>query len=91
MDQRYTSSYRSNHLSTNNLEEENAILRVQCRKVKELEDKIEMVLKNNSQLLLENEKLAKMLHQQKADYEVMRNKYEMINTQRAGLATNLDF
>lgn len=50
-----------------------------------------MVLKTNAQLLLENEKLAKMLHQQKADYEVMRNKYEMINTQRAGLATNLDF
>ena len=50
-----------------------------------------MVLRNNGQLNAENERLAKMLHQQKGDYEVMRNKYEMINTQRAGLTTNLDF
>jgi regulator of replication initiation timing len=68
MDQRYTSSYRSNHISSPSLEEENALLRVQCRRVGELEEKVEMVLKNNAQLLLENEKLAKMLHQQKADY-----------------------
>ena len=54
MDQRHTSSYRSNHLSAPGLEEENASLRAQCRRIGELEDKVEMVLRNNSQLLLEN-------------------------------------
>ena len=82
------SAYRS---GSGQLEEENALLRVECRRVAELEEKVNMVLRNNGQLNAENERLAKMLHQQKGDYEVMRNKYEMINTQRAGLTTNLDF
>jgi hypothetical protein len=33
------------------LEEENAILKAKCKKVTELEDKVEMILKQNSQLL----------------------------------------
>lgn len=40
MDQRYSSSYRSNHISSPSLEEENALLRVQCRRVGELEEKV---------------------------------------------------
>lgn len=36
------------------LEEENAILKLKCKKVSELEDKVEMVLKQNAQLLSEN-------------------------------------
>ena len=36
------------------LEEENAILKAKCKKVAELEDKVEMILKQNSQLLGEN-------------------------------------
>lgn len=36
------------------LEEENAILKLKCKKVSELEDKVEMVLKQNQQLLSEN-------------------------------------
>ena len=33
------------------LEEENAILKAKCKKVVELEEKVEMILKQNSQLL----------------------------------------
>ena len=36
------------------LEEENAILKTKCKKVGELEEKVEMILKQNSQLLSEN-------------------------------------
>jgi hypothetical protein len=49
------------------------------------------VLKHNSQLLVENEKLSKLLHQHKSDYEVMKNKFEMVNSQRAGITSNQDF
>lgn len=47
------------------LEEENAILKAKSKKVGELEEKVEMVLKQNSQLLSENERLSKLLHQKK--------------------------
>jgi hypothetical protein len=36
------------------LEEENAILKLKCKKVSELEEKVDLVLKQNSQLLSEN-------------------------------------
>jgi hypothetical protein len=36
------------------LEEENALLKLKCKKVVELEEKVEMVLKQNVQLLSEN-------------------------------------
>lgn len=49
------------------LEEENAILKLKGRKVAELEDKVEMVLKQNAQLLTENEKMSRFLHQQKSE------------------------
>lgn len=48
------------------LEEENAILKMKGRKVGELEEKVEMVLKQNAQLLTENEKMSRFLHQQKS-------------------------
>lgn len=57
----------------------------------ELEEKVELVLKHNSQLLVENEKLSKLLHQHKSDYEVMKNKFELASSQRAGLSSNQDF
>jgi regulator of replication initiation timing len=85
------SPYRSGYAGSSSLEEENAILRTKCRKVSELEEKVELVLKHNSQLLVENEKLSKLLHQHKSDYEVMKNKFELIGTQRAGLTRNQDF
>jgi hypothetical protein len=46
------SPYRSGYISTPSLEEENAILRTKCKKVSELEEKVELVLKHNSQLLV---------------------------------------
>lgn len=48
------------------LEEENAILKLKCKKVSELEEKVELVLKQNSHLLTENEKMSRYLHQQKS-------------------------
>lgn len=36
------------------LEEENAQLKVKCMKVHELQDKVELVLKSNEQLFVEN-------------------------------------
>lgn len=85
------SPYRSGYISSQSLEEENAILRTKCKKVAELEEKVELVLKHNSQLLVENEKLSKLLHQHKTDYEVMKNKFEMVSSQRAGITSGQDF
>jgi regulator of replication initiation timing len=67
------------------LEEENAILKLKGRKVGELEEKVEMVLKQNAQLLTENEKMSRFLHQQKSENEVLRNKVETLSNQRASL------
>jgi hypothetical protein len=50
----------------NMLEEENAILKSKCKKVGELEERVEIVLRQNSDLLAENEKLSKLLHQKKS-------------------------
>lgn len=57
------------------LEEENAILKAKCKKVGELEEKVDMVLKQNSQLLSENERLSKLLHQKKQEYEILKDKF----------------
>lgn len=43
------------------LEEENTQLKLKCVKVNELESKVELVLKTNEQLFLENEKLGKLV------------------------------
>lgn len=69
------------------LEEENAILKAKCKKANEQEEKIEMVLKQNSQLLSENERLSKLLHQKKQEYEVLRDKFEVQSSQRLEYAT----
>lgn len=44
-----------------------------------------MVLKQNAQLLTENEKMSRFLHQQKSENEVLRNKVENLTNQRASL------
>ena len=64
------------------LEEENAILKVKCKKVGEQQEKIEMILKQNSQLLSENERLSKLLHQKKQEYEILKDKFEVQSTQK---------
>jgi hypothetical protein len=68
----------------NLLEEENAILKTKCKKVGELEERVEIVLRQNSDLLAENEKLSKLLHQKKSEFEVMKNKYESTMAHRLG-------
>lgn len=52
----------------------------------EMENKIEMVLRQNSELIGENEKISKLLHEKKTDYEVLKNKYEGIVNHRQGLS-----
>lgn len=85
------SPYRSGYISGGtSLEEENAILRTKCKKVSELEEKVELVLKHNSQLLVENEKLSKLLHQSKGELEVTKNKLELVGSQRI-VASGQDF
>lgn len=72
------------------LEEENAILKLKGRKVAELEEKVEMVLKQNAQLLTENEKMSRFLHQQKSENEVLRNKVETLSNQRGTLMSEFE-
>ena len=50
------------------LEEQNAILKTKCKKVGELEERVEIVLRQNSDLLAENQKLSKLLHQKKSEF-----------------------
>ena len=73
------------------LEEENAILKAKCKKVNELEDKVEMILKQNSQLLSENERLAKHLHQKKQDFDIIKDKFESQSSQKLEYAAELDY
>lgn len=75
----------------NMLEDENAILRSKCKKVGELEDKVEMVLKQNSELLAENEKISKLLHQKKSELEILRNKYDTAMAHRMGNSAEHEF
>jgi hypothetical protein len=46
---------------------------------------VELVLKQNAQLLSENEKLSRFLHQQKSENEIVRNKCETLANQKVGL------
>ena len=73
------------------LEEENALLRNKCHKVGDLEDKIEMILKQNSELLAENEQISKLLHQKKSEYEVLKNKYDSAMAHRMGSSAEHEF
>ena len=50
------------------IEEQNAILKTKCKKVGELEERVEIVLRQNSDLLAENQKLSKLLHQKKSEF-----------------------
>lgn len=72
------------------LEEENAILKAKCKKVAELEDKVEMILKQNSQLLSENERLSKLLHQKKQEYEIIKDKFEVQSSQKLNYASEFE-
>ena len=40
-----------------------------------------------SELFQENEKISKMLHQKKADHEILKNKYDSIIAHREGIST----
>ena len=67
------------------LEEENHILKLKCVKVSELQEKVDLVLKQNAQLLSENEKLSRILHQKNSETEIMTNKAETLSAQKAAL------
>lgn len=72
-----------------NLERENTglveelnILKQKSKKVNELQDKTELIVKHNDQLLRENERLAKLINQKKNEVEVWKNKYETLTVNR---------
>ena len=46
-----------------------------------------MILKQNAQLLSENERLSKLLHQKKQEFDVIRDKLEIQSNQRLEYAT----
>jgi acyl transferase domain-containing protein len=73
------------------LEEENAILKAKCKKVGELEEKVEMILKQNAQLLSENERLSKLLHQKKQEYEILKDKFEVQSSQKLEYAKEFEY
>jgi hypothetical protein len=49
----------------------------------ELEDKIEMILRHNTQLLSENERLAKLINQKKSEVEIWKNKHDSLLANRS--------
>ena len=50
-----------------------------------------MVMRQNSELLGENEKISKLLHEKKSDFELMKNKYQAAIAHRAGIASESEF
>ena len=63
------------------LQEENAILKLKCGKVSELQEKVDMVLKQNAQLLAQNEKMSRILHQHKSENDLLKNKLDSLSVQ----------
>lgn len=69
---------RSLERENNSLVEEINIMKTKSKKLNDLEDKTELIVKHNDQLLRENERLAKLINQKKNEVEVWRNKYESL-------------
>ncbi len=67
---------RSLEKENNTLAEEVALLRNKNRKVAEIEEQMEQILRHNNELLTENEKLAKLINQKKGEVEVWKSKFE---------------
>ena len=53
------------------------------KKVNELQQKTELIVKHNDQLLRENERLAKLINQKKNEVEVWKNKYETMSVSKS--------
>lgn len=49
----------------------------------QLEDKIDMILRHNTQLLNENERLAKLINQKKSEIEIWKNKHDSLMANRS--------
>ena len=50
-----------------------------------------MILKQNSQLLAENERLSKLLHQKKQEYEILKDKFEVTSSQKLEYAKEFEY
>lgn len=74
---------RSLERENSSLVEELNAYKERCRKTNELEDKIDMVLKHNTQLLNENERLAKLINQKKSEVDLWKNKHESLSVNRS--------
>lgn len=58
------------------------MLKIKGKKVNELEEKTELIVKHNDQLLRENERLAKLINQKKNEVEVWKNKFESLSVNK---------
>jgi FtsZ-binding cell division protein ZapB len=69
---------RSLEQENNSLVEQITVLQVKNKRVTELEDKNEMILRHNTQLLNENERLVKLINQKKSEIEIWKNKHDSV-------------
>ena len=83
------SSVESLEMTIRNLERENdglvseiGLLRNKVRMVSELEDKIELVTRQNNQLLNENERLSRLVSQKRSEVDIWKNKHESLAVNR---------
>ena len=74
---------RSLERENNSLVEELTMLKNKTKKVGDLEEKIDLVLKHNTQLLSENEKLAKLINQKKSEVEMWKSKHDTVAINRS--------
>jgi predicted RNase H-like nuclease (RuvC/YqgF family) len=74
---------RSLEQENNLLVDEISTLKIKIKKVSELEDKNEMILRHNTQLLNENERLAKLINQKKAEIDIWKNKHDSVLANRS--------
>lgn len=74
---------RSLEQENNSLVDEINVLKTKAKKTSELEDKIEMILRHNTQLLNENERLAKLINQKKSEIDIWKNKHDSVSANKS--------
>lgn len=52
----------------------------------ELEEKIDMILRHNTQLLNENERLAKLINQKKSEVDIWKSKHDSLTANKSNAA-----
>ena len=71
--------------------EENAILKNKCNKIGELEEKVDMLIRQNAALHNENERLTQLANQRRSELEVVKNRIESHAHQKYGESVSHEF